>query len=665
MRTLLGLSLPLVVLCLLHFPCTSSPASPARRSAPRLSASHTEVPFLRPRPERIFSPAGVVSHRNGSIYILDSRAGMVKRFSRKGKCVQAFRVAAPDPEEKRHWVQSLVENADGSLLVMDSEEGVVRRFEPTEKLLATIRVSGKKKEAFPSDRIATDRHGNIYLVEQGELGEDPVLKKFSANGNSLWQHRLEKGKRSRYAGDVGALQIDTQGRVWLQGWDAEASTRWCRVFTFNSKGKVSAAETKVEYLDSHGEIVATASDGKGNRYELWFEGGAGYGTDLIKFNAKGKEVWICHWDAAEGTGLAIGRGGEVFVTLQDFKFTAPVCVEVSAKGKPVRAIGSNGTALGEIRDPAGIAIDQAGNLYVTDYYNYRIQKFMAGGAFVKKILGPTFPADTPHSRYIEDFLYPHSIFLDRKGLLYVSHRLDQTISIFSSGGKPIRTYPKLSLGYAGSVGMGHFGICPPYPAAVAVDSRGYIWSAIVQEPEYVETAKTRKSKFINKGIKVCKINHGGKILFSFGKYGKRPGEFGQPKVEGIGTAMLAVDGQDNAWVVDPGNNRAQKFSRTGEYLAQIGRKEGTFTGFQLPWGVAIDKQGRIYVGDSTRICRFDAGGRFLGVAAYLSDKPPVLEDIESWPYRGLAVDARGNIYITDASSDSVRKFVPRRPSNKN
>ena len=48
----------------------------------------------------------------------------------------------------------------------------------------------------------------------------------------------------------------------------------------------------------------------------------------------------------------------------------------------LRAWGSEGSAEGQFNSPQGIAIDSQGDVYVTDYQNYRVQKFDSNGEFI-------------------------------------------------------------------------------------------------------------------------------------------------------------------------------------------------------------------------------------------------------------------------------------------
>lgn len=66
---------------------------------------------------------------------------------------------------------------------------------------------------------------------------------------------------------------------------------------------------------------------------------------------------------------------------------------------------------------------------------------------------------------------------------------------------------------------------------------------------------------------------------------------------------VAWDSSDNIYILDEGNNRIQKFSPEGKYLATIGRRGQGPGEFQAPFSLDIDSEGYLYVseGGSRRI----------------------------------------------------------------
>jgi DNA-binding beta-propeller fold protein YncE len=86
----------------------------------------------------------------------------------------------------------------------------------------------------------------------------------------------------------------------------------------------------------------------------------------------------------------------------------------------------------------------------------------------------------------------------------------------------------------------------------------------------------------------------GRFVSQWGGKGSGPGEFN-------GAGGLAIDGQGNVYVADQGNSRIQKFSARGAFLTQWGAPggaKGTGPGeFNTPIGIAVDRDGSIYVTD--------------------------------------------------------------------
>jgi peptidylamidoglycolate lyase len=109
-------------------------------------------------------------------------------------------------------------------------------------------------------------------------------------------------------------------------------------------------------------------------------------------------------------------------------------------------------------------------------------------------------------------------------------------------------------------------------------------------------------------------------VFKFGPSGELLLTLGQARVPGADRTHfnlptdVAVLPDGSFYVSDGyGNARVVKFSATGEYQFEWGRK-GTGPGeFDLPHAIDVDDEGRVYVADrsNARIQVFDPNGRFL------------------------------------------------------
>jgi DNA-binding beta-propeller fold protein YncE len=100
--------------------------------------------------------------------------------------------------------------------------------------------------------------------------------------------------------------------------------------------------------------------------------------------------------------------------------------------KLIRKLGKPGTehtstAPGEFAKPAGVAVDQDGNVYVSDTWNNRIEEFDADGKFIR-----TFGEAGDGPGY---FARPKGISIDGDGQIWVSDALQDRVQVFTPEGQ--------------------------------------------------------------------------------------------------------------------------------------------------------------------------------------------------------------------------------------
>lgn len=149
--------------------------------------------------------------------------------------------------------------------------------------------------------------------------------------------------------------------------------------------------------------------------------------------------------------------------------------------------------------------------------------------------------------------------------------------------------------------------------------------------------------------RIQKFSPDGVPLAQWGTHGSGPGQFDHP----VG---IALDRQGNIYVVDRDNSRVQKLSPDGQPLAQWGSR-GTSPGeLNLPYDIAVDAGGYVYVSDvyNSRIQKFSATGQPLAQWGRAGSGPGEFTQL-----RGVLVDAQGYIYVGDTGNNRIQKLSPK------
>jgi len=223
---------------------------------------------------------------------------------------------------------------------------------------------------------------------------------------------------------------------------------------------------------------------------------------------------------------------------------------------------------GNFKRPEGIAVDSAGNVYVADTQNDRIQKFDSNGNFLLKWGAYGLGGNG-------NFRIPAGIDVDSSGNVYVAD-FDK-IQKFDSNGNFI-----IQWGEYGQADGQFAGV-----QDVAVD----IWGNVYTVEEYNDC--------------VQKFDSAGNFLTKWGDLGSEDGQFDAPHGVAVDESGIYV------YIADSWNNRIQKFDNDGNHWAKWGGVEGDENGqFDHPTGVTIDSSGNIYVADNgnARIQKFTSLG---------------------------------------------------------
>jgi tripartite motif-containing protein 71 len=241
-----------------------------------------------------------------------------------------------------------------------------------------------------------------------------------------------------------------------------------------------------------------------------------------------------------------------------------------ANGKFLLMWGREGSGPGQFTfrvPPAhfgSIAVDAAGNVYVSDYNN-RIQKFDGNGKFLLQ----WGTAGSGDGQFATPFI--GGLAFDSTGVLYVTDTSNSRVQKFDQNGR--------FLGSFGGAGDGQL----PAPTSIAIDAHGDV---------YVVPG-------LHADLRIDKFDRNGAFITSWGSEGVGDGQFQN-------VIVLAVDGNGTVYASDNGNHRIQIFDANGRFLAKFGSHGDGDGQFDYPAGIQVDDQGNLYVVDANgaRIQKF-------------------------------------------------------------
>ena len=317
-------------------------------------------------------------------------------------------------------------------------------------------------------------------------------------------------------------------------------------------------------------------------------------------------------------------------------------------GSPGLTGSTNGVgAAARFSYPNAVAVDAAGNSYVTDSNNHTIRKITAAGT-VSTLAGLAGTAgSTDGTGTAARFNNPSGLAVDVAGNVYVSDTNNHTIRKITAAGV-VTTFA----GVAGSPGNNDgpgTGAQFKYPHGLAVDTNNNV---------YVADTNNHLIRKINSARVVSTL-------------AGTAGTHGSTDATGISAQFyfpnaVAVDALFNVYVADQFNHTIRKITSAGLTITLAGLAEtsgsldltGSEARFNNPSGIAIDGSGNLYVTDTVNetIRKMTPAGNVttLGSVAGLtgSVNGRGMNARFNAPY-GIASTSTGLLYVADSNNNRI------------
>lgn len=370
-------------------------------------------------------------------------------------------------------------------------------------------------------------------------------------------------------------------------------------------------------------------------------------------------------------GVAVDGAGNLFITdagrIRKVS-TSGIITTVAGNGEggDFAFSGDGGTATNaELGLPVAVAVDAAGNLFIAAYNGFRIRKVSTDG-IITTVAGngtPRFSGDGGRATDAELGL-PIGLAVDGAGNLFLADYNNWRVRKVSPTGIITTVAGIGRLPFSGDGGPAA-GAALAAPFGVAVDGAGDLFIA--------EYGNRRIRKVSPSGIITTVAGTGGTPSYFSGDGGSAT------------SALLdipygvTVDAAGNLFIADSGNGRVRKISTSGIITTVAGNGSccdsgpaATSTALGSPRGLAVDGAGNLFIVD---YCFCDEDEPEGSNVIHKVSPNGILTAMAGGGTKGLgdggpatsaqlnnptsvAVDAAGNLFIADFRNNRIRKVTP-------
>jgi tripartite motif-containing protein 71 len=288
-----------------------------------------------------------------------------------------------------------------------------------------------------------------------------------------------------------------------------------------------------------------------------------------------------------------------------------------------------------LHDPAGVAVTAGGEILVSDGARHQIYRYSPEGELIDQ-LGSQ--GGEPGR-----FNQPGALSLDGKGNIYVADVGNNRVQVLDAGGRFLRQVGSRDE-FASFFSL-QDGFDIPL-AGLAADREGNIYLAL--KGAYYDISENELRKYTPDGELVMQL-----ASMLEGSYDLVPFTWpGALTVDGEGTIYLVHGANGVGKVIKIPLEQNGPIADQTLQFGSLGKGKGEL--LHTPLGVAVDREGNIYVSDThnNRVQVYDSRGEWL-----------LMFRLAGTPYGeltepgNLAVDGEGNLYVVDRGNARVLKIA--------
>jgi len=355
-------------------------------------------------------------------------------------------------------------------------------------------------------------------------------------------------------------------------------------------------------------------------------------------------------------GIAVDGTGNLFIAdIQNFRIrrVAPsgIINTIAGIGSSVDS-GDGGLATAAGVNGDGLALDGNGNLFISEQGFARIRKIDTNGIIttIAGTVGQGYNGEGIAAT-LAQLDHPAGIAIDADGSVYIADLGNRRVRKISPDGIISTIAGNGTLGFSGDGAQATLATMRG-PDGVTVDGAGNVYFTD-GTPLYPGTGNNNRVRVIATDDTIYTIAGDGSI----GAFG----DGGNAISGGLANPFgISFDASGNLLIADTNNYRIRKVTSTGS----ISTVAGGGAELTLPYGTAVDAAGNLYIADAggQRVFKVNTDGVIHTLAGNGSvgsggDGGQSIFAQLFFP-SGVAVDASGNLYISDYGNHRIRKITP-------
>ncbi len=609
-------------------------------------------------------PVGIHVKKDGGVLVADTLNHLIRLVAKDGSVTTTagYLQGVQNGQAEQvlfHEPTGLTFDKNDHLIVTDRRNDLIRKVTPDGTTTTLINV-GTPNQADDPVGVVVDTLGNIYFTtlftnQIHRLDLAGLLTTFAGSTQATNGKTDAQGTQARFFHPAGMgihtdnqiyvadknnhciRKIDPQGNVttiagstkgFQDGQGTSAKFNNPIGVTLDTLGHIYIADTEnhnIRQIDPQGNVITFAGSTKGYK-------------DAKGANAQFSFPYALHLS-------------QQYLFVADTNNHVIRQIDINGHVKTIAGVNTAGFLDGPatkamLDSPVGITSDKQGRLYISEAGNHRIRRLTQFTfPHVTTFVGNRTKGNKDGRGETASFHNTNDIISAPDGGYYVSDTKNHLIRKISAFGQVITFAGDGTSGFKDGKGVAaQF----DNPKGLALDSTGQL---------YVADAHNHR---------IRKIDPQGNVT-TFAGDGTKGTQDGQALSTQFDTPRgLAFDSVGNLYVTDSQNHRVRKIDTQGNVTTFAGSGQGFKDGqgtqaqFDRPWGIVLDDKGNVYIADMSnhRIRKIDPQGNVTtlagsGAAGFKDDKG---SQAQLNSPQDLAMDASGNLYVTDTENHAIRKI---------